>query len=72
MTNKTSPRQLKPVFTWARSFAEAEAEDKAFWWSQTPQARLRHLEELRRLNYGHARTTARLQRAIEFAQCSWR
>jgi hypothetical protein len=65
-------REIKPVITWANSFAECEAEDKAFWLSQSPQARLRHIEELRRMNYGHARATARLQRVIEFTQQTWR
>lgn len=44
-----------------------EEEDKAYWLSRTPQERLRYMEILRRINYGH-RATARLQRVLEFAQ----
>lgn len=43
------------------------ADDKAYWLSRTPQARLQHIEYLRRMNYGH-RATARLQRVLEIAQ----
>lgn len=32
--------------------AEAEREDREFWFSRTPIERLRHLEALRELNYG--------------------
>ena len=42
--------------------------DVAFWQSQTPQARLRAMELLRRINYGHPATTARLKRILELAQ----
>lgn len=39
-------------------------EDKTCWWSRTPEERLRHLEYLRRLNYGDL-ATGRLQRVLE-------
>jgi hypothetical protein len=40
-------------------------DDRPFWLSKTPAERLRALELLRRLNYGHERATARLQRVFE-------
>ncbi len=43
------------------------SDEKAYWLSRTPYERLRHIELLRRINYGH-RATARLQRVLEFAQ----
>ena len=49
-----------------RSFAEADAADKAYWLSRTPHERLRHMETLRRMNYG-PRATERLQRVLELA-----
>jgi hypothetical protein len=43
------------------------ADDRTFWLSRTPQERVRHIEVLRRLNYGN-RATERLQRVLESAQ----
>ncbi len=40
------------------------SDEKAYWFSRTPDERLRHIETLRRINYGH-KATARLQRVIE-------
>jgi hypothetical protein len=37
-----------------------DSDDKRYWLSQTPQARVRHIEELRRMNYGD-RATERLE-----------
>jgi hypothetical protein len=48
-----------------------ESDEKSYWLSRTPQERLRHVEVLRRINYGH-RATARLQRVLELAPLSWR
>jgi hypothetical protein len=39
----------------------------AFWHAQPPEARLRHVEELRRMNYG-SRASERLQRLLEIAR----
>jgi hypothetical protein len=41
--------------------------DKEYWWSRTPQERLRQVEVLRRINYGH-RAKQRLQRLLEIAE----
>ena len=38
-----------------------------YWWAQTPQERLCHIERLRQINYGY-RATERLQRILEFAE----
>jgi hypothetical protein len=46
---------------------EDAPDDRAYWLLRTPHERLRHVEILRRINYGH-RATARLQRVLEFAQ----
>jgi hypothetical protein len=44
--------------------AEAECEDRAYWLSQTPEQRLRHLEALRELNYGPEVINQGLQRVF--------
>ncbi|MBA2606333.1 MAG: hypothetical protein M3521_12940 [Acidobacteriota bacterium] len=44
-----------------------ESDEKEYWLRQTPEARLRQMEILRRINYGH-RATGRLQRFFEAAQ----
>jgi hypothetical protein len=44
-----------------------DSDEKAYWLSRTPYERLRHLEILRRINYGD-KATARLQRVLEFAE----
>ena len=38
--------------------------DKDYWFSVSPMDRIRHIEVLRRINYGH-RAAARLQRVLE-------
>lgn len=48
-----------------------EPDDRAYWLSRTPAERLRALELLRRLNYGHERATARLQRVLEVVKVDW-
>jgi hypothetical protein len=49
------------------SFAEAEADERAYWHSLTPLERLQHMELLRRINYGE-RATAGFQRVFAVAQ----
>ena len=44
-----------------------EADDKAYWLAQTPQARLEAAEHLRQVAYGYVPTTARLQRLFTTA-----
>ena len=44
--------------------AEAEREDRVFWFSRTPVERLQHVEMLRELNYGPEVINQRLQRVL--------
>ena len=50
------------------SFEEAEAWDIAYWNAQTPAARLRAMERLRKINYGYARYHQRLPQIFTSAQ----
>jgi hypothetical protein len=43
------------------------SDDRYYWFRQKPIERLKHIEILRRINYGH-RATARLQRFFEIAE----
>ena len=43
-----------------------DTESRDYWLTQGPQKRVRHIEELRRVNYGN-RATERLQRFFEIA-----
>jgi hypothetical protein len=42
-------------------------DDKDYWSSMNPIERMRHIEVLRRINYGHG-ATSRLQRVFEFTE----
>ena len=44
-----------------------ESDEKAYWLARTPYERLRQVEILRRINYGH-RATTRLQRVLEIVE----
>jgi hypothetical protein len=46
------------------TFADIEQQDREWWFAQTPQARLRAMELMRRINYGQA-AAGRLQRLLE-------
>ena len=46
-----------------------EADEKVYWRSRSSRERLRHVEVLRRINYGD-HSTARLQRVLEIVQLS--
>ncbi len=43
-----------------------DTESRDYWLTQDPQKRVRHIEELRRINYGN-RATERLQSFFEIA-----
>ena len=64
-------RLIKPVVSFSRGFAEADAKERAFWHSRTPQERLWHLEYLRELNYGPEASAARLPRIPRVSQRRW-
>lgn len=46
---------------------EAADDEQMYWWTRTPEERLRHMEYLRRLNYGY-QATERLQGFLEVAE----
>jgi len=54
----------RSTFKIFNSFAEADAADRAYWHSRTPEERVRHAQYSRQLIYG-SRATARLQRVLE-------
>ncbi len=60
------PKIDKRAFSVVSSFEEAEAQDKAYWLSRTPQERLRQIYVLRQINYGNL-TTKRMKRVLEVA-----
>src|SRR5216684_8785426 len=60
----SEPRIDRSAFSVFHSFAEADAADKAYWLSRTPEERVSYMEYLRRINYG-ARASERLQRVLE-------
>ena len=47
-------------------FSFDTSEETRYWWAQSPEERLRHIERLRRINYGD-QAAARLQRVLEIA-----
>ena len=59
---------LEKVISIATSHSDATNIDKAFWATQSPQARLKHALELRKVNYGTDRVSSRLQRVLEITQ----
>lgn len=61
-------KMAKEKFSVLSSFEEAEAADKAYWHSKTPQERLEALELMRQINYGYNPTTERLQRVLEIVE----
>ena len=63
--NYNFPRLDKTVFSVASLFDESD--EKAYWLAQSYQQRLKHMEYLRRINYGY-HVTPRLQRFFEVAQ----
>ena len=44
-----------------------QSNDKDYWFGRNPIERLRHIELLRRINYGH-RATFRLQSVLEYTE----
>lgn len=61
-------RADKEAFSVLSSFEEADADDKAYWHSRTPQERMAALELMRQINYGYDPTTERLQRVLEIVE----
>lgn len=62
---RTARRRASWKIVVADSFAEAEAETRAYWRAATPAERLNALEKLREPFYGKDQTGGRLQRFLE-------
>jgi len=58
----------KTAFEVFSSFAEADAADRTYWHSRTPEERLLAVELMRQSAYGYDPATARLQRVFEITQ----
>ena len=52
------------IFGAYKSFAEADAELRAYWLSRTPEERMEALEELRIAHYGEEALNARTARVF--------
>lgn len=59
-------RMNKPV--WEVVPLEQADDDRALWLGRSPAQRLEAVELMRRINYGEAAATARLQRVFEYAE----
>jgi len=53
----------RKIFSVSSGFKDTTSKEE-YWLSQSPQDRIRHIETLRRINYG-SRATERLQRFFE-------
>ena len=62
--NTDSRHERYRTFGAYRSFAEADAEVRDYWWSRTPEERMEALEELRIRIYGEAKINARIPRVF--------
>lgn len=62
---RTARRRASWQIVVSNSFAEAEAETRAYWRAATPAERLNALEKLREPFYGKDQIGGRLQRFLE-------
>lgn len=60
----------KTAVTVATSFEEADAQDRAYWHSKTPQERMEALEQMRQMNYDYDPVSDRIQRTLEVVERS--
>jgi hypothetical protein len=60
----TTRHESYQTFGAYKTFAEADAELRAYWQSRTPQERMAALEDLRIANYGEERINARIPRVF--------
>ena len=65
-------RMDKSQFRIASSFAEAEAQDLAYWHAATPAQRFEALELMRQMVYAYDPATDRSPRLLEIADVPWR
>lgn len=68
---RTARRRAEWTVLLADSFAEAEAETRAYWRAATPAERLNALEELRKPFYGKDQIGGRLQRFLEVVPATY-
>ncbi|MEM1096710.1 MAG: hypothetical protein AAGJ10_19090 [Bacteroidota bacterium] len=61
---ESHPRLDRSAFS-ITSFAKAEADDRTYWRSLTPQQRIEALEAMRQLNYAYDPASDRIQRTLE-------
>ncbi len=54
----------RAAFSVVSSFTESDRDDDQYWWAQSAEIRLRHVEQLRQMNYEY-HATSRLQRVFE-------
>ena len=65
---RTLPANLKiDRKTFSVGSLDEPFDEKAYWLARTPLERLKQVEILRRINYGH-RASARLQRVLEITE----
>lgn len=60
-----TPTQISHVVSVATSFAECEANDRAYWLSRPASERWQAIELMRQLTHGRDYPTERLQRVFE-------
>jgi len=58
----------KSVFSVISGINNVDSDRTGYWQKKSAAERLSAIEELRELNYGHASTTARLQRVLEVTE----
>jgi hypothetical protein len=62
--NSNRQHETYRTFGAYQSFAEADAELRAYWQSRTPEERMEGLEDLRIANYGEETINARIPRVF--------
>jgi hypothetical protein len=60
------PRLDRTAYVVANGFEEADRMDREFWWSRTPEERMRALELVRQVAYGYGpgKPVPRFQRVL--------
>jgi len=66
MSNKNLPKLDKNALSIAS--LQDETDEKAFWFSKTPQERIQAIEVMRQIIYGYDPATTRLQRVLEITE----
>ncbi len=61
------PHQIDKTVFEVVPLEEADQRDREYWWSLSPEERLRALEQMRQIAYGYD-PTERLQRVFEVAE----